>query len=259
VPDRPTPRQGKEGVVVSIHRKIWDNVLPAYAENTLKVLEIPEVAKDLEKKKEIFLVNLLYRKQVQDEASVSDLEVQDYYNTHKADITYPEKRDFTIILMNDEKTAKEVAALAKGGEDFGRLVKKYSQDPSSSENTGRTGLVQKGHFPDYDGVAFSLGLNQVSDAFQVPRGWAVIKVTQIEAPETIPYVTAALSVKQNMLEQRADKVLKEKIAKWRKNFPIKIYERNLSKAVLERTRPSDAELEQKARLEQQQQALPMQQ
>jgi peptidyl-prolyl cis-trans isomerase C len=252
LPERPTARQGREGVVISMHRKIWDGILPVYAENTLKVLEIPAVAKDLAMKKEIFLVNLLYQKQIQTEAAVSDLEVQDYYNAHKAEITSPEKRDYTIILMNDKETAEQVSALAKKGEDFQRLVKKYSQDPSAKENAGRTGLVQKGHFPDYDNAAFSLGLNQVSDAFQVPRGWAVIKVTQIQAPEQVPYVSAALSVKQGLLEQRADKLLQEKLAKWRKNFKIKIYEGNLKKAQLLKTRPSDAELEQKAREEQRQ-------
>lgn len=250
LPERPSHRRAKESIVTSIHRRIWDSALPVYAEQTLKVLEIPEVARDYQTRKEMVLVRYLYEDQITNQVVVGDLEVQDYYNAHKNEIMSPEKRSFSIILVSDKTKADEVAAIAKKGENFARLVKRFSEDPTATQNNGATGLVQRGEFPDYDAVAFSLPQGQVSDPFEVPRGWAVVKVDQIEAPQAVPYAAAAASAKEQMVEARSEKLLQDKLAKWRKDYPVKIYERNLRKAELKRTRPSDAEVEQKAQEEQ---------
>ena len=257
LPERPRRQYGKESVIVSIHKKIFDTMLPVYAEKNLKVLEIPEVAKDFQEKKEMILVNLLYKNQVTDQATVSDLEVQDYYNAHKNEITEPEKRSFSIILVSDKAKADLAASLAKKGESFAKLAKQYSEDPSAAQNGGSTDLVQKGHYPDYDEKAFSMAKGEVSDPVQVPRGWAVIKVDRIEAPKPLEYASAAFSIKQALATQQAEKIITEKLVKWRKDYPVKIYERNLKKAELKKTRPSDAMLQQKEQEQQKrQQTLP---
>ncbi|MGD1047716.1 MAG: peptidyl-prolyl cis-trans isomerase [Candidatus Krumholzibacteriaceae bacterium] len=257
LPERPRRQYGKESIIMSIHKKIFDTMLPVYAEKNLKVFEIPEVAKDFQEKKEMILVSLLYKNQVTEQATVSDLDVQDYYNKHKNELNEPEKRAFSIILVSDKAKADLVASLAKKGENFASLAKKYSEDPSAAQNKVSTDLVQKGHYPDYDEKAFSMAKGEVSDPVQVPRGWAVIKVDQIEKPQPQPYANAAFSIRQALQSQQAEKVITEKLAKWRKDYPIKIYDRNLKKVELKKTRPSDAELQQKEQEQQkQQQSLP---
>lgn len=253
LPERPARRVGKEAIVESIHRRIWDRTLPVYVEKQLKVQDIPEVAKGLQAKKEMMLTWKFYEDQVKNEVSVSDLEVQDYYNANQSEISSPEQREFRIILVSDKAKADQAVALARKGEDFSKLVKKFSEDPEAVRSGGATGLVQKGHFPDYDEIAFSLTLGQVSDPFQVPRGWAVVKVERIETSQPAPYAAAAQSLKLKMQEDRAEKLLKEKLAKWRQDFAIKINTRNLKKTELSRTRPSDAVLQQKAQEQQLQQ------
>ena len=260
LPERPTHRQGKESIVTSIHRRIWAVTLPVYAEKTLKVLDTPEVAKDIQNRKEMVLVKKLYDDQITNQLKVSSLEIQDYYNAHKNEIMSPERRAFSIILVGDKAKAEHVVTLAKEGEEFGRLAMRLSEDPTAVENKGTTGLVQKGNYPEYDAIAFSLPQGRVSDPFQVSRGWAVLRVDQIEAPKATSYAAVAEDLRRQMEEERGDKLLKEKLATWRKDYPMKIYERNLSKADLKRLRPSDAVLEQREREEQmnlqQQQALP---
>jgi len=250
LPERPSRRMGKEAIVESIHRRIWDAALPTYVEKQLKVQEMPEVAKGLQAKKEMMLTWKFYEDQVKNEVSVSDLEVQDYYNANQKEISSPEKREYTIILVSDKAKADQAVAFARKGEDFAKLVKKFSEDPEAARSGGRTGLAQKGNYPDYDEIAFSLAPGQISDPFQVPRGWAVVKVERIEAPQPMPYASAAQGMKAKMEEDRGEKLLKEKLAKWRQDFTIKINTRNLKKTELSRTRPSDAVLDQKAREQQ---------
>jgi peptidyl-prolyl cis-trans isomerase C len=257
LPDRPRHQYGKESIVEAIDRQLWDTVLPVYAEKTLKVLEIPEVAKDLQTKKDRFLVNAMYKDQITDQVTVSELEVRDYYQAHKDEIKGPEKRDFSIILVADKATADQVAGLAKKGESFAKLSKRFAADQAAAQSGNRTGLVEKGQYPDYDAVAFSLPEGRVSDPFQVPRGWAVIKVERIEAPKPVPYASAIASIKRLMTSELSDQLLNEKLAKWRGDYSIKIYERNLKKAELKKTRPSDAELEQKEQERQRQLRQPM--
>ncbi len=251
LPDREFRKYGKAKIVESIHRRIWDAALPAYVENVLKVQDMPEVAKGLQAKKEMILTWKFYEDQVKNEVSVSDLEVQDYYNANQASISSPERREFRIILVSDKAKADQAVALARKGEDFEKLVKKFTEDPEGVRSGGGTGgLVPKGNFPDYDEIAFSLTPGQISDPFQVPRGWAVVKLEQIEAPQPMPYASAAQAMRSKMQEDRAEKLLKEKLAKWREDFTIKTNLRNLKKTELSRTRPSDAMLEQKAREQQ---------
>jgi parvulin-like peptidyl-prolyl isomerase len=259
LPERPSRRLGKEAIVESIHRRIWDKALPTYVEKQLKVQDIPEVAKGLQLKKEMMLTWKFYEDQVKNEVSVSDLEVQDYYNANQGEISSPERREYAIILVSDKAKADQAVALARKGEDFAKLVKKFSEDPEAVQTGGKTGLVPKGNFPDYDEIAFALSSGQVSDPFQVPRGWAVVKVERIEAPQPMPYASAAPMLKQKLQEDRAEKLLKEKLAKWREDFAIKTNIRNLKKTELSRTRPSDAVLQQKEQERQLQEQQQMQQ
>lgn len=238
LPERPTHRMGKQAVIESIHRKIFDNALAVYAEQKLKLLEVPEIGRGLQAKKEQFLTFRLYEDQVKTGLDVSDEDVRAYYTAHEKEILTQERRDFSIVLTGEKGKADEVAELAKKGESFSKLALKYSEDPNVKDNLGRTGMVPEGHFPDYDAVVFALDEGAVSDPFQVPRGWAVVKVEQIAAPTTVSYENAAESIKKALMEEKADKLLKEKLETWRKDFAIKINERNLRKADLKRTRPA---------------------
>jgi peptidyl-prolyl cis-trans isomerase C len=238
LPDRPRHQYGTESIYDSIHKKILDEALPAYCEQKLKILDIPEVRAGLEKKKEEFLVYRLYDDQVRSRVDVSNMEVEKYYQEHKNELLGPEKRDFSIIITGSKDKADEAVKAARQGEDFTRLVKKYSEDPTVAENMGRSGLVSQGHFTDYDAIAFKLPEGAVSDPLQVPRGWAVVKVWKIEKGQPVAYAEAAQSIKNALVEDKADKLLQTKLAEWRKDYQIKIFESNLKKARLTRTRPA---------------------
>ncbi len=237
LPERPRRDKGKEAIVQLVHRKVFDEVLAAYAEQEAKVLEIPEVQEAYELRKEQFLVQKLYQDQVIADIVVSIPEVEEYYNEHKDDIVVPEQRDFSIVLVRDQQTAIEVARKAKSGFDFQQLVMNYSSDPQVEENKGRTGLTYIGFYPDYDAVAFSLPeVGAVSDPFETARGWAVIKLEAIEQPETPTLLEARQTIKTTLKDIKAKQIFEEKIADWRKDYTVEIFENNLKKAKLKRTR-----------------------
>jgi parvulin-like peptidyl-prolyl isomerase len=182
-------------------------------------------------------VQRLYDAQITDEVVVSQLEIEDYYNEHKDEIVVPEQRDFSIILVGDQAVANEVAQKAKRGIDFTQLALKYSSDPQVKENKGRTGLTYMGSYPDYDAVAFMLPhVGAVSDPFETMRGWAVVKLEGIQKPETPTLIEARQTIEMTLKNTKATQIFEEKLQEWREGYPIEIFENNLKKAKLKRTR-----------------------
>jgi peptidyl-prolyl cis-trans isomerase C len=237
LPERPRRDKGKESIIQLVHRKVFDEVLAAYAEQEAKVLEIPEVKEAYELRKEQFLVQRLYQEQIIGDIVVSIPEIEAYYNEHKDEIIVPEQRDFSIILVRDQQTAIEVAGKAKGGFDFSELVMNYSSDPQVEENKGRTGLTYRGFYPDYDAVAFTLPeIGAVSDPFETVRGWAVVKLEAIEQPEAPTLLEARQTIKTALNDIKAKQIFEEKIAAWRGDYTVEIFENNLKKVKLRRTR-----------------------
>ncbi len=237
LPERPRRQYGKESVILAIHKRIFDQILPVYAEQREKILEVPSVAEALERKKEQFLVHKLYQDQIRDEVTITERQVESYYNDNKENLKTREKREFSVVLVKDNKTAQEVAVRARGGQDFSSLVREFSIDETKKENLGRTELVEKGNYPDFDDIVFALpNEGDISDPFKVSRGWAVVKVERIEPGKTPSLQEASSDIRKLMTEEKAELLLQSKLEKWREDYFIDIDDDNLAKVELKRLR-----------------------
>jgi peptidyl-prolyl cis-trans isomerase D len=85
--------------------------------------------------------------------TVSDADVQKTYDKEKSGFVEPERREASHILITFGKDpaaalkeADKVLALAKSGQDFAALAKKYSQDPGSAHNGGSLGWMNRSGF-----------------------------------------------------------------------------------------------------------------
>jgi len=237
LPERPRRQYGREHIIQTIHKLVFDKILPVYAEQQAKVLEIPEVKKNLENKKELFLVQKMYDDQIKDEVTVTTRDEQAYYAENLELLLKLEMRDFSVILVADPKAAADVHKLAVEGMNFAMLTRKFSTDEASKENLGRTGLHVKGAMKEYDEVGFLLdGTGAISDPFQTSRGWAVIRVEEVENERVPTFEEAKGTIKKTLLELKYEEHLYEKLEKWREDYIIEINESVLGKAELKRTR-----------------------
>jgi parvulin-like peptidyl-prolyl isomerase len=238
LPERPRRQYGREHIIMTVHKIIFDEVLPVYAEQTAKVLEIPEVRDNLENKKELFLVQRLYDDQIKDEVTITQREKQDYYAENLDMLLKLEMRDFSVVLVPDFKTASDVHKMAtQEGRSFSSLITKFSTAEDAKETFGRTGLHVQGNMKEYDDVGFALdGPGAISEPFQVARGWAVLKVEEVENERVPTFEEAEPTITKELTELKYEQALNEKIEKWREDYIIEVYEDALDKAVLKRTR-----------------------
>ncbi|PLT31228.1 peptidylprolyl isomerase [Peribacillus deserti] len=122
--------------------------------------------------KRSFKIGLLQEKAAIKDVKATDKEVKDAYDSFTPEIKARH------ILVQDEKTAKEVKAKLDKGEKFEDLAKKYSKDPGSAEKGGDLGWFGPGKMvPEFEKAAYKLNKNQISNPVKTEHGYHIIQVT----------------------------------------------------------------------------------
>jgi peptidyl-prolyl cis-trans isomerase D len=111
---------------------------------------------------------------VQD-VSVSDEEIQQEYDSRKAEFSTPEIRDVEQVVVQDQAVADAILAATKGGKIFAEAVKEATQgDPVA------LGQVTKDKLPaDIAEQVFALPADGVSGALKSPFGLHVVHVQSV--------------------------------------------------------------------------------
>lgn len=91
------------------------------------------------------------------------------------------KIEYTEKAKQDAyKKACEVLELAKDGEDFDELIRKYSEDDKSTYSFGKGDMD-----PAFETAAFNLGTDEISDIVETEYGYHIIKcLTTFDKDET---------------------------------------------------------------------------
>jgi peptidyl-prolyl cis-trans isomerase D len=147
------------------------------------------------KAKYIFLESLKLRSQV----SVTDDELRQYFADHKSQYILPERvKAQQIIFKTQGKTPEEIEKIrekargvlerAKKGEDFGALAKQFSEDGTAASG-GDVGDFARGQLadPEFEKVAFSLGIGAISDLVQSRFSIDIIKVNGKQEARERPF------------------------------------------------------------------------
>lgn len=139
------------------------------------------------------------------------------------------------ILVNDEKTAKEIKQKLDNGGDFAKLAEQFSKDPGSKTKGGDLGFFGKGAMvPEFDKVAFTIEKNKVSDPIKSNYGYHIIKVTD-ERENTFENKKEEI---ENQIKQEKAKPITEIVEKLRKDADVKVNDKELKGILKKKQEPS---------------------
>ena len=129
--------------------------------------------------------------------NVTDDEVKKYYDENPARFEEPEMVRASHILLStrdmstdppkelpeDKKKEKrkqidDLLKRARGGEDFAKLAKEFSEDPDSKDKGGEYTFARGRMVPEFEAAAFSLSTNQISDVVTTQYGYHIIKLSE---------------------------------------------------------------------------------
>jgi peptidyl-prolyl cis-trans isomerase D len=131
--------------------------------------------------------------QVASTETVSDADVQKAYEKEKSRFVEPERREASHILIpfgKDPaaalKQADKILALAKSGQNFAALAKKYSQDPGSAQNGGNLGWMDRSGFvaPFADALFGIKSVGDIVGPVKTQYGYHIIRLDGIQQGRT---------------------------------------------------------------------------
>jgi len=131
-----------------------------------------------------------------DKVTVSEDDIQDYYESNPEKFKSPKTVEARHILikLNPDANAEEVENarqrietvldMAKGGQDFAELAKKYSEGPTKAQGGNLGAFRREAMVKPFADKAFSMKPGEISEPVRTRFGWHIIKVEKVNPEKT---------------------------------------------------------------------------
>jgi peptidyl-prolyl cis-trans isomerase SurA len=197
--------------------------------------------------------NILTQKVISQEVgghlTVSNQEIQQYYNQHQAELERPEQVRLSEILVSTQnpaaiKTAngqtalpetlspdvlakaqakaKQIYEMLQKGGNFADLAKKYSDGPTSALG-GDLEYFKRGTLSkDLDNTVFKLQAGQHTEPIRTNQGFVILKVTEHQTGGVPPLKDVQQQIEQQIYVTKMQPALREYLTKLREEAYIDI-------------------------------------
>jgi peptidyl-prolyl cis-trans isomerase C len=186
------------------------------------------VADKLEDLKKQLILQAYVKKKVEEQANITDADLQKFYDQNKDKFKTGEQVRASHILVKTEPEAKEILKQLKGGASFEELAKKNSIDASAGAKGGDLGWFGKGSMiPEFEKAAFAMKEGELSGIVKTQFGYHIIKVTGKRPAGIRPFAEVKDQIRDNLLPQKQQDVLKKITEDMKKNVKYTINEEAL--------------------------------
>ncbi|HEX8816235.1 MAG TPA: peptidylprolyl isomerase [Terriglobales bacterium] len=177
-------------------------------------------------------------REVGQKLTITDDDIQQFYNEHKAEMEQPEQVRLSEILISTEKKepgkdeaqqldeakakAEDLLAQINKGASFEDVAKKNS-DGSSAAQGGELGLFKRGTLAkELEDKTFAMKAGDVSDVIRTKQGYIILKVTEHIQAGVPPLNDVKPRVQDAIYMQKLQPALRQYLTKLREDSYIDI-------------------------------------
>jgi peptidyl-prolyl cis-trans isomerase C len=170
------------------------------------------------------------------QTTVSDKEIEDYYNSHKSEYPIAEKARVQHILIhikdfNDgaevelaNKRVAEVQAKLKAGEPFELMAQQYSDDTRTKVIGGDVGFFGRGEIEQpFEDVAFNGPIGEVSGPVKTSIGLHLIKVTERKEAGISPFAEEKENIRMQLVEEKNRICVETLLSELKQKYEVTIH------------------------------------
>ena len=208
----------------------------------LKIDQKPNVKQNIDEIVNRILMQALIEEEVYKNITATDKEIEEYYKNNPDESKIPEKVKVSHILIKvdtkateevkkeKKKTAEEILAKAKAGEDFSELAKQYSEDKKTSKRGGVMAFFAKGSKgPEFGEAAFNLKKDTISDLVLTKKGYHIIKLLDKKEGKKKTLKEATTNIRNKVKQKKRKEGYEKMMADLKEKNKVVIYEDALAK------------------------------
>jgi peptidyl-prolyl cis-trans isomerase C len=214
-----------------------DNILFAQEARRLKLDQDPTVRYKIEEFTKGILTQALIDTSVNKSVTVTDGDIEEYYNKHQDEFQVPEKIKVSHILIvvapdapenvkkEKKAQAEEIRAKIKAGEDFSALAKKYSEDTKTKNKGGVLGFFSKGSKdPELEKAAFNLKKDEVSKPILTTKGYQIVKLLDTKEAKTKSLEESKNRISNKLQQKKRNEAVTKLLEDLKAKTNVVIYE-----------------------------------
>jgi parvulin-like peptidyl-prolyl isomerase len=197
-----------KGTLVAMCKRLGVHREPSFAEAYKRSIESATL--DFFKRKEILPV-----------IKGNEDALKAFYEENKEKYKIEERREISLIEVKEERETQGIRKRLLRGENFGVLARELSIGEGKRKG-GDIGYIRKDQRGAIGREAFLLKKGEISKAFKVDRGWAIIKVTDIKESYVPGYSDVKSSVRIDYRENQAKEIGNKIFDQNKEKFGLKI-------------------------------------
>ncbi len=196
----------------------------------------------------------LLGRELRSKITIPNDQVERFYATNEAAFRQVEtaRAAQVIILTRDPRTrlelpddlkkakrekADKALARARKGEDFGKVIEEFSEDPLIKDTKGEFVFTRakddarRALLPELEVAAFSLKPGGVSDVIKTEYGFHILKLLELNPAKKVPLTEVSEKIRELLTSQELDKMLPDYFAKLKKEAGVEILDEKLKEAL----------------------------
>ncbi len=194
-----------------------------------KMLQEPEVQEKIADFTKKVVVAALLDKEVNDKVkNISDKELEKYYQEHQQEFQQPKQVRARHILLKDEKTADQVLARLKKGEDFAKLARENSTCPSKSRGGELGFFTRQQMVKEFSDAAFALQPGEISPVVKTQFGYHIIQVEEVKKGRQQSFAEVKEQLREKIAAEKKNKYFNDYVAALKKQIKVQTYPQRLS-------------------------------